>query len=732
VHGVSGAGPDEMLDRPLVFRVTGDRSAGFYRPRPEYGNTTGPGGAMLEAYRWGGLTVATATRALSLAFLLPFLLSNVAVWMRPATPGARRPVTVLCRLLAATLTVSYVLFFVGIWLDLIGWQCVPYVRCVEDRQSLSWMSDLPTGPRLALLALVPIAVISLVWWLGSRSWCSYEAFRSGAADSGGDRLDAVGWWNGMPLVGRLRSIHVAVAFAGVNGSVLAVFVPRDSSIAGLTLLGTTVALLATCLVLLCLPALDELGVAGGWMETATRTVRGIACGITVLTLVFVGTQRVDWREAGALPWYGATDAWVLLTQATLLALLGAVLWHQRNQRHSGALLGGAGPLVLAAAAVGLTAILSSVVTLQFADVLDRGAVPDPTRPMVAGVPPLQPSDASRWVQPASLIGVLVAMLIAACWSTVTLARRRRAAATVTARDFPDPPATAQSRMREVRDSILKARNTERRVPPLVALVTLVALGLPESALALAGLAPADLTAWLNGAHVASALAAVWAYVGGVLLVVLMVAGLLAYRSGGLRSLVGVLWDLCTFWPRAAHPFVPTCYAERAVPELGRRIRFLAEQGDAVVLSGHSHGSVLLAATVLQLPPATRRRVALLTYGSPLRRLYARLFPAYLGDDVLREVGDRVGWRWLNLWRDTDPIGGSVFSPHRFGERPSVEGPAAAVDWRLRDPRGVALEPQHTLPPPIDAHWPYHSDERFDAAVRELVRRTQGLPQGSAR
>ncbi|MFG3299301.1 hypothetical protein [Micromonospora chersina] len=95
-----------------------------------------------------------------------------------------------------------------------------------------------------------------------------------------------------------------------------------------------------------------------------------------------------------------------------------------------------------------------------------------------------------------------------------------------------------------------------------------------------------------------------------------------------------------------------------MPELTRRITYLTGQGHPVLLAGHSHGSVLLAATVLQLPPQVCERVALPTYGSPLCRLHARWFPAYVHRGVLQEIGQRIDWRWINLWRESDP---------RFGE-----------------------------------------------------------------
>lgn len=91
VHGVSGAGAEQVLGRPHAHQVAGDRNGGFYRPRPGYPDTAGPAGVTLEAYRWSDLPSGTAVRTLSLVFLLPFMLCNVAVWMRPDTPAPTPP-----------------------------------------------------------------------------------------------------------------------------------------------------------------------------------------------------------------------------------------------------------------------------------------------------------------------------------------------------------------------------------------------------------------------------------------------------------------------------------------------------------------------------------------------------------------------------------------------------------------------------------------------------------------
>ena len=95
-------------------------------------------------------------------------------------------------------------------------------------------------------------------------------------------------------------------------------------------------------------------------------------------------------------------------------------------------------------------------------------------------------------------------------------------------------------------------------------------------------------------------------------VALIALGRKAYGSVSARRTVGILWDVGTFWPRAAHPFAPPCYAERAVPDLTWRIATWTERtGGRLVLSAHSQGTVLAASAVWQLAPATRRRIALM-------------------------------------------------------------------------------------------------------------------------
>ncbi len=736
VHGVSGASAEELLDHPVVIRVAGDANAGFYRPRPGFGVSDRPTGFSVEAYRWGALTAGAAARTLSLLFLLPFMLVNLAAWTRPATGGTGGLIGPLCRLLAGTITSAFVLSLVGISIDVVGWQCVPYHPCLRGRPYLGWLAHLPLGPRLAILALVPIAGLWLLGWLGKRSAQTFEAFSASRGQtrvSGGeDQIDLPGFWNDALVVQRLRALHLAIGLGTLSALLLAAQLsirPTPLAYVGYVL---SMLLLAVGGILLCLPArIPTEGPGRGPVDLrGIRALRYAVIGLTVLALTYTAVPLEPEPPRGQLPGYETTVASLVAVQAGLLVALVITTLHQRRRssgRH-GAWISGLTAPVIAAAAIAAGYGFSAALVYRVADFLDRGDIPNPVRPNPPGAPPLEPPVTYRWAALAGLAAILV-VAVATLWrSWTTRRRRRRLADHIVGRDFPGPPAEARSRRTAVREAVASSAFTEQLGPVFIAFLVLSLLGVATAALDLLGIGPSQLSSRLFGTDGTATrnlalLTDVGIYVIGMIALGILLLGLLSYRSQGTRRTVAVLWDLGTFWPRTVHPFAPPCYAERAVPELAKRIVGLSH-GGGVILSGHSHGSVIAAATLLQLPPEVLPRVALLTHGSPLHRIYARVCPAFLGDGVLTEVGERVGWRWVNLWRDTDPVGGPIFSGHWPGDRPRTPAPAGAVDRRLRDPRGITVPEDDTVPPPIDGHWPYHTDPTYEAAVRELAGRLE--------
>ncbi|MEV4119784.1 hypothetical protein [Micromonospora sp. NPDC049645] len=720
VHGVSGASAAQVLDLQQTGQVAGDRNGGFYRARSRCSDTTDVPGVTVEAYRWGDLPSGTVARTLAVAFLLPFMLVNVAIWMRPANPGSAATVKSLCRLLALTLTVLYVLAIAGVALDLIGWKCLASPDCLTGRSWLSWLGGRPVGLRLAVLALVPAAAIGLVWWVSCRPGRTFEAFRAPEQGTSGSGLGTIGRWDAEPLVGRLRSIHVAAAFATLDLALLLARAASGASAATTVLTAVTVAVLTCCGGLLCTPPLIDRAVGDKRLDGVTRALRSVAIILTVGVVAHVLTSPQPWQERHGLPGYEATLAGLFVAQTALLAALGLVLFGHRRGVHGGTPLFGLGALVVAATGVSTAVAYSAEIVYRVADFLDRDV---PTGEGIASGPPR----AYTWAIYGLFRALLVTAIVAGVVVLITRPGRRRAAAVIVARDFPNPPAEARPRLRQVRDAIARARFTERLVPLAVLYGCLTGLATATTTIGLLGQFPGDVIERNVGlpADVFTFGIAFGSWVIAAAIIVLIISGIFAYRTESYRRHIGVLWDLGTFWPRAAHPFAPPCYSERAVPELARRITHLVERGNGVLLTGHSHGSVLLAATVLQLPPRVCDRVALLTHGSPLRRLYARLFPAYVDDEALHELGRRVGWRWVNLWRDTDPIGGGIFSPHPSPAPATTGDPAATVDRRQRDPRDVVTAPGDSVAPPIQGHWPGESDEPFTDAVRELVRRLGG-------
>ncbi|MGC5412192.1 hypothetical protein ACPXCX_52385, partial [Streptomyces sp. DT225] len=111
VHGVGGTTPQDMLADPRTVRVTGDTTAAIYRRSADIDAEQHPDRyrekPIAEAYCWSNLTSGNGSRALWL-LLLPFMVINLAHWMRPTArrrPRAIRLYGVLVRLIALSLTV---------------------------------------------------------------------------------------------------------------------------------------------------------------------------------------------------------------------------------------------------------------------------------------------------------------------------------------------------------------------------------------------------------------------------------------------------------------------------------------------------------------------------------------------------------------------------------------------------------------------------------------------------
>ena len=198
----------------------------------------------------------------------------------------------------------------------------------------------------------------------------------------------------------------------------------------------------------------------------------------------------------------------------------------------------------------------------------------------------------------------------------------------------------------------------------------------------------------------------------------VLGSLIGGSATGNKRPLGLFWDLVCFLPRAAHPFGPPCYAERAVPELSSRVSWWLDQretktgkkrgGDHVVVSAHSLGCVITVAALLMRRPSGKENagdVRLLTYGCQLRPFFSRIFPELLGPTVLGtpaitapHVRGKNPWRdeqnmrasldhtqplptvlhggghnaraqWMNMWHWTDYLGFPIASWHNIADGP---------------------------------------------------------------
>jgi hypothetical protein len=738
-----------MLGDPRTVRVSGDETAAVFRRTEDADAEKRPddyrGKPVPEAYVWCNLTSGNGSRALWL-LLLPFMVVNLAHWMRPTSRRMKKTVRtygLLVRLTGLTLTVLLVAAACEVAIDLTAWQCAGTPECAADRSWLGFLAPDASGHggwwsrpgrRVALAAVVPAALTGLLWYLSQRTWSAYESQTplphqaDPEEETSRTALGRPGFWYGRRLVARLRAAHTAAGFLTVAAAVGTAAARQDRRDGGSVLLDAIGWALDVTLVLggmvvvavVCRRGRSENRLDRQLDEKLIRWLPVGALTLLGLTLVYAGWDRPGWTSDGRLPG-NVTFGAITLVQGLLviaLAVVARTLYRTAPDPRT-ALRGYAGPAV-AMLSCALGGVMSGGGAQRVADWLDGAGEPG-SGGTIDGPPVLL-----TWQ--ASVIPPLLVVVAALCgWLGVRTWRRARRDRANVLRDYPGEPKDAE-RTRRIAGTRARAALTDR-APLLVGITSSVTLLLGAGALVGAwvsdkvpGEAAIGAPGFIVGAAQTSQALGSWLIGFGFILFVTW--GRRAYRDASARRTIGILWDVGTFWPRAAHPFAPPCYAERAVPDLTWRMhtwtRATRVTGGRLVISGHSQGSVLAAAAAWQLWPSVRKRVALLTYGSPLERLYGRWFPAHFGPAALSSLHREVDC-WRNLHRPTDPIGGPVRVVDEDGG-PQVDHAA------LKDPLAYGRTEQQPLPAPILGHSDYQADPAFaEERARLLARLKPEVP-----
>lgn len=717
------------------------------------GNVGGGNGAAVprrprhvEAYSWGGLTSRSASRVLWL-LLFPFALANLAGWMcTPKLWRSRRRFYIyrlVVRLAALGMTINLLLLVAMTAMDVIGYQCGAQSGCV-DRWWLRWLhiGRLASHPGLRVLvgAAVPLLVIVILAVLTSRSLMRYEEVapprnvtdtaRGTAPPAVTPARPGVGlgdkhFWNGKQSVGHLALVHIGagMAFLGwlLGETVRAIPTREGPSVGGLHLAAVVLAVAALAVTVAVLGR-DSIPPSLAWSVVGLGLLCLLAAALFTLVQPAATAGVVD-EAPGSLPGMRAAINWTYV--ACIVPAVGVLAVGWLGGRPRGPFFG-AGPFSAVTLGVVLLNGVGIGVMIRIADLL--GNVPNPGVARGPRPKPLVVFDAVYAVTPFLTLLPTALLLLFAAYQGIRLWHAARPAECDRIlreyRDAAEPAEQAGWNRSTMRDEVDRlARLAEAN--PLARFwhwlrrpgwAAEIARGRRLAAL------PHDLDKLLTGGafvalgvlilfwgwfvathevpRLTPALLTISTWLAASLPIGVLILLRQGWRSLGSRRHIGVVWDVGTFWPRAYHPLAPPSYAERAVPELQRRLWYLREHDGVAVLAAHSQGSVIAAAALLQKasrPPDDQ--VGLVTFGSPLGKLYGWAFPAYFGPLVLTELSTNA-WRWRNYYYDSDLIGGPV----------GDGGGPGGCDVRLLDPPG----PWYVYgqdPPALGRHSGYWADHR---------------------
>jgi hypothetical protein len=828
VHGVSGTPPQDMLCSEWAAQVAGDANTPIFQPVDQFGHTiSGPdlpcdGGLVprqVEAYHWGEMTSGGWSKAIW-ALLGPFALVNVAHWMLP-TGGARRLGRIiigiaeaLLRLAGLLLTALFMAQAAVLVMDVVVTQCPSkYSHCLSSAH----LGYLWAHQRLLSItgAAVLVAVLGVINHISAIKWPTPGAQAPpddlaalddpAAPQESGEVLAEDGSFYAedadAPL---LRAVHVIVGLSVVVVLVLGGTHPPSG---GWWLVAWWVAVVllfvsgALTLVLLQRPLTAKLGKrVPTW---ARRTGPALALVLLAVTAAFGPTASAAFarfhRTHHPLPLPGsddvvglamlALDCVIALVVATLVL---ALIIRKGNRRATPSafrpfIFGGfAAPITIlggllgAGLGAGYTYIAAGCLSGKCSAVFSHSyGAESPLK-----LPATYESLSELWA--VTGIVILVGAIVLAL---VFLTEAGRAAIGKFVPSHLRPAALIQqgqpSRTGQPFKTVFSWQVPRWRVLSARLITGLTVVIAVAAILCLEAQWATEKTPLLRPlrflldpgflAQPASALGLEqhrpWLAALGAYVVTIATLGFLAQvynaarRPDSARSL-GILWDLASYWPRAAHPFVPPCYAQKAVPELVERAHRYITEGHKVVLSAHSQGTLIVIAAALRMKiehPESCQRLGLVMAGSQLQWAYPRAFPAVVDIDAYQRVLRDLDGRWYVLARGTDPLGGPVLSwdLHEKNNsltastltengRPGEEEPqpadrkgpglwVAGHDWWISDPMHAAPDDTgFTLTPfsmAVERHSGYWSHPQWDQAVARAAAldspEPAGRPHGTA-
>ena len=769
VHGVSGTPPGEMLDVDRVRQVAGDELGRVFERADRDGEPlSDPHHHRTLAYHWGRLTSGSITQGLWL-LLAPFGLVNAAQFMLepPETKAEGRAHMVAgaaLRLLGLMLTALFVLAAAVITMDLWAWQ---RAEAVNGAAIVLGMA----GPVLLLAVYVLLARARTV----PRAPVDPDELMQ-YVPAGERHSDLVrpGFFGGDPGANALRWLHVAhgLTLVAVLGFAPAAVRKDLFGMIGFWVAVGLLITLALCVIFLGDP---ERSASTTWDEEPTKRqvwVRkwsgpisvglvGVAAFVLAVAAVEVLVDPIpaaprnlhyggiDWASFGIL-------LIAMLALAVLFAANGRLAYLRRgsNARKRPAFrpyAKGLAATFVAAAGMFLGVGYAGAFTTFLASALS-------TETRTVAVPELLARVVYAW-------GITV--VFAALVGLVMFARFRSTREKVEKYAVDDFMVGGTSRIPERWIAKIVAATWVARVKNRLArlLTIFVGLGLLLSFAVMVELGPllsrdwprlnaypgeawwwfAWLSAsptWPSGlegnlAVARSMLIAIGTAALTGLATALVFLGRKALRGESGRRGINVLWDVISFWPRSAHPFVPAAYSQRAVPDLVDLISVqLADDREAdLVLCGHSQGSLLSFAALLRLQTIDAkllRRIGFLTFGSQLQVMFSRAFPAYVNHDAINRLFEALDGRWRNLYRDTDHLAGPVLSwAHNreagMAERIDERGPQKSIrvegreehgpDWRLADPPiPASADLNRAVLLPLRKHSDYWLDPAWTVAV----------------